>query len=66
MNRAYHKGTWPKMMKIVSNFEEYAENFYSEKTVHFYNMGFHAVYSAIITLQRNRSFFLYLTYSGKK
>ncbi len=33
------------------------ENFYSDKTVHFYNMGFHAAYSTIITLQLDRTFF---------
>ena len=44
MNRAY-KGSRAKTVKKVSNFEDHAENFYSDKTVHFYNMGFHAIYS---------------------
>ena len=54
MNRAYNKGENCKKSK----FEEHAGNFYSVKTVHFYNMGFHATYSAIVTLQRNRVLFL--------
>jgi hypothetical protein len=54
MNRAYNK---PKNVKKVSNFEDHAENFYSNKTVHLYNMPFHAIYSVIVTLQRNRALF---------
>ena len=51
MKRAYNKGARPKIKKKVSNFEDHAENFYSDKTVHFYNMGFHEIYSTIITRQ---------------
>ena len=58
MKRAYNKGEKPKIAKKVSNFEDHAENFYSDKTVHFYNIGFHATYSAIATLQCNRALFL--------
>ena len=57
MNRTCNKGARPKFPKKVSNFEDHAENFYSDKTVHFYNMGFHAIYSIIVTLQRNRALF---------
>ena len=57
MNRTYNKGARPKMTKKVSNFEDHAENFYSDKTVHFYNMGFHAIYSILVTLQCNRALF---------
>ncbi len=49
MNRAYNKGARPKTVKKVSNFEDHTNNFYSEKTVNFYNMGFHATYSTIVT-----------------
>jgi hypothetical protein len=65
MNRAYNKGARLKIAKKVSNFEDRAENFYSDKTVHFYNMKFHATYSAIVTLQCNRAHFFYLSYFGK-
>ncbi len=57
MNRAYIKGDRPKNGKKVSNFEDHTENFYSNKTVHFYNMGCHAIYSIIVTLQRNIALF---------
>ena len=57
MNRAYNKGTRPKKVKKVSNFEDHTENFYSDKTVNFYNMGFHGIYSLIDTLQCKRAFF---------
>jgi hypothetical protein len=62
MNRTYNKGERPKTVKKVSNFEDHTENFYSDKTVHFYNMRFHATYSAIVTLQCNRTLFLYMSY----
>jgi hypothetical protein len=45
MNRTYNKEARLKIAKKVSNFENRAENFYSDKTAHFYNMGFHAIYS---------------------
>jgi hypothetical protein len=61
MNRAYNIGERLKTVKKVSNFEDHAENFYSDKPVHFYNMRFHAAYSAIDTLQRNRALFLIST-----
>ena len=66
MNRTCKKGARPKFPKKVSNFEDHAENFYSYKTVHFYNMGFHAIYSIIVTLQRKRALFLYQSYFGRK
>ncbi len=47
-----------KTVKKVSNFEDHTNYFYLEKTVHFYNMGFHAKYSLIVTLQFNRALFL--------
>jgi hypothetical protein len=52
-----------ELKKKVSNFEDHAENFYSDKTVHlgtvhFFNMGLHETYSVIDTLQRNRALFL--------
>jgi hypothetical protein len=58
MNRAYNKEARPKNVKKVSNFEDHTKNFYSDKTVHFYNMGFHAIYSKLVTLQCNRALFL--------
>jgi hypothetical protein len=58
MNRACNKGDGPKSVKKVSNFEDLSENFFSDKTVHIYNMGFYATYSTIITLQCNRALFL--------
>jgi hypothetical protein len=62
MNRTYNwpkiKGDRPKIAKKVSNFEDHAENFYSDKTVHFFNVGFRATYSIIVTLQCNRALFL--------
>ena len=58
MDRAYNKGARPKMTKKVLNFEDHAENFYSDKTVHFFNVGFHEMYSTIVTLQRDRALFL--------
>jgi hypothetical protein len=45
------------MLKKVSNFEDPTKNFYSDKKVHFYNIGFHATYSLIVTLQRDRALF---------
>jgi hypothetical protein len=66
MNRAHKMGARPKIAKKVSNFEDHAENFYSKKTVHFYNMGFRATYSIIVTLQCYRALFLYLSYFGRK
>jgi hypothetical protein len=56
MNRAYNKWARLKIAKKVSNFEDHAENFYSNKTFRFYNMGFHSIYSKIVTLQRNTPF----------
>jgi 7-keto-8-aminopelargonate synthetase-like enzyme len=58
MNRAYNKGVRLNIAKKLSNFEEHAENFYSDKTIHFYNMGFHAICSIMATLQRNGALFL--------
>jgi hypothetical protein len=58
MKWVYNKGARPKIRKKVSNFEDHAENFYSDKAVHFYNMGFHAIYFIKVTLQRNRALFL--------
>ena len=58
MNRTCNKGTRPKNVKKVSNFQDHTKNFYSDKTVHFYNIGFHAIYSKIVTLQRDRALFL--------
>jgi hypothetical protein len=66
MKRTYNKGAKPKMTKKLSNFEDNAENFYSDKTVHFYNMRFHATYSAIVTLQFRRALFLISTIFWKK
>jgi hypothetical protein len=57
MNRAYNKGERPKTAKQVSNFEDHTGNFYTDKTVHFYNMGFHEIYSTKVTLQRDRALF---------
>jgi len=37
-------------VKKVSNFEDHTKNFYSDKTVHSYNTGFHATYALIVTL----------------
>ena len=54
MKRTYKKGAGHKIAKKVSSFEDHAENFYSDKAVHFFNMEFHA----ISTLQRNRALFL--------
>jgi hypothetical protein len=48
----------PKIAKKVSDFGDHAENFYSDKTVHFFNVGFHEMYSTIVTLQRDRALFL--------
>ena len=42
MNQAYKKGERPKIAKKLSNFEDHTENFI--------NTGFHATYSAIVTL----------------
>jgi hypothetical protein len=50
INRAYKRAR-PKTVKKVSNFEDHTNNFYSDKTVHFYNMGFHSTYSTVVTLQ---------------
>jgi hypothetical protein len=47
MNRTYNKGVRPKIAKKVSNFEDHAENFYSDKMFHFYNMVFRATYSTV-------------------
>ena len=54
------------MTKIVSNFEDHAEKFYSDKKVHFYNMGFRATYSLIVTLQCHRAHFLIYVVFWKK
>jgi hypothetical protein len=35
----------------------HVENFYSDEMVHFYNKGFHEIYSNIVTLQCNRAVF---------
>jgi hypothetical protein len=66
MNQTYNKGARPKMTKIVSNFEDHAEKFYSDKRVHFYNMGFRATYAIIVTLQCNRALFLISVVFWKK
>jgi hypothetical protein len=66
MKRAYNKRARPRIAKKVSNFEDHVENFYSDKMVYFYNMRFHATYSTIITLQRNRALFRYQSYFGEK
>jgi hypothetical protein len=58
MNRAYNKRTMPKISKKVSNFEDHTEKIYSDKTVHDYNMGFHAIHSTLVTLQCDRALFL--------
>ncbi len=58
MNRTCNKRARPKIPKKVSNFEDLSENVYSDKTVHFYNTEFHAIYSKIVTLQRDRALFL--------
>ncbi len=55
----------PKIPKKVSNFEDLSENFYSGKTVYFYNLGFYAIYFIIVTLQCNRAVFLCLSFFGK-
>jgi hypothetical protein len=47
----------PKIAKKISDFGDHAENFYSDKTVHFFNVGFHEMYSTIVTLQRDRALF---------
>jgi hypothetical protein len=49
MNREYIKGARHKIAKKVSNFEDHAKNFHSDKTVHFFNLRSHAAYSAIVT-----------------
>ena len=53
MNRLYNKGAIPKTMNKVSQFEDHGGNFYSDKTVHFYNMGFLPKYSSIVNTQNN-------------
>jgi hypothetical protein len=58
MNRTCNKGARPKNVKKVSNSQDHTKNFYSEKPVDFYNIGFHAIYSKIVTLQRDRALFL--------
>jgi hypothetical protein len=58
MNLACNKGARPKNVKKVSNFQDHTKNFYSDQTVHFYNIGFHAIYTKIVTLQRDRALFL--------
>ena len=58
MIRTYNKGVRLKIKKKVPNFEDHAENFYLDEMVHFYNIGFHAIYFIIVTLQRNRALFL--------
>jgi len=52
LNRAFNKGVRLKLRK-KHNFLR-TENFYS---IHSFNMGFHAIYTAIVTLQRNRALF---------
>jgi hypothetical protein len=42
------------------------ENFYSDKTAHFYNMRFHAIFSIKVTLQSNRALFLISVVFRKK
>jgi hypothetical protein len=49
MNRTYNKGVRSKIAKKVSNFEDQT----LDKTVHFYNLGLHTIYSTIVILQRN-------------
>ena len=58
MNRTCKKGARPKNVNKVSNFEDLSENFYSDKTIHFFKIGFYATYSTIVTLQCNRALFL--------
>ena len=48
-NQTCIKRVRPNIPKKVSNFEEHAENFYSVKIVYFYKMGYHAIYSTIVT-----------------
>ena len=72
MYQTYNKGARPKITKIVScgtmrkSFEDHAEKFYSDKKFHFYNMGFCATYSLIVTLQFNRALFLISVVFWKK
>ena len=66
MKRAYNKEARHKIEKKVSDFEDHAECFYSDKTVHFYNMGFHATCSTTVTLQCKRALFLNLSYFVKE
>jgi hypothetical protein len=66
MNRTFNKGARSKMTKKVSNFEDHAEKFYSDKKVHFYNMEFRATYSIKVTLQCNRALFLISVVFWKK
>jgi hypothetical protein len=49
MHRGYNMGGKAKIAKKVSNFEDHAENFFSDKKVHFYKKGFHETYSTIVT-----------------
>jgi hypothetical protein len=65
-NRVYNKGARPNIPKKVSNFEDHTENFYSDKRIHFYNMGFHATYSTLVTLQRDRALFFISVVFKKK
>ena len=58
MKRAYNKGARAKIAKKESNFEDHMKIFYPEKTVHFYYMGFHEIYSILVTLENNRALFL--------
>ncbi len=58
MNQTCNKGARPKNVKKISNYVDLSENFYSDKTFHFYKIGFHAIYSKIVTLQFNRLLFL--------
>jgi hypothetical protein len=58
MNRTCNKGARPKNVKKVSNFEDHTNNFYSDKTIHSYNIRFHAKYSFIVTLQWKIALFL--------
>ncbi len=62
----YDEGARLIIAKKLSNFEDHTGNFYSYKTVHFYNMGFHAIYSIIVTLKFNRELFWYISYFGRK
>ena len=57
MNWAYNKGDMSKIHKIVSDFEDHAENVYSDKVTHTYNKELHERYSTIITFQFNRNIF---------